>query len=195
MAKKTYAGVLSDVPVYTTTTTPVDYCLDNFGLFFDIESEDEGRYNDYTLNSLNYVIFYGTFVDVTVTTFTALHDLTGVKIRCSRSNQSNTMNVTVNGVAQTVNVSGATDLAIGSLSKGSTIEVEIRGYYAEVNQPHVAIYCDDLAIKNTTITGYEEKDAAQQIQKIYCSPDGVARAVKKAYVGDTDGIARQFFAS
>lgn len=31
------------------------------------------------------------------------------------------------------------------------------------------------------------------IQKLYCSPQGTARQVKRAYMGDENGIARRFF--
>ena len=197
MAKKAYAGLLSDVPIYETSTTTVRFRESSFDKFFSTDggslNDSQGYFDSETIDNKTYVSFYGIRYRSQTFVFEAKGDLTGVMIYTKRTNANNTMNIWVDDVAQTVNASGTTSISVGSLAKGGTIKVEILGYNPTgTDVPHVAFHCDDT-ITNTTLVGTETKDAARQIQKMYCSPSGVARKVKKAYVGDDNGIARQFF--
>ena len=197
MAKKAYAGVLSDVPIYETSTTTVRFRKSSFDQFFSTDGgtiqDCDGYFDAETIDSKTYVSFYGVRYKTQTFVFAAKGDLTGVMVYTTRTSSGNTMEVWVNDVAQTVNAKGETSISVGSLAKGGTIKVRMLGYNPTgADVPHVAFCCDGV-ITNTTLVGTETKDAARQIRKMYCSPSGVARKVKKAYVGDESGVARQFY--
>jgi len=200
MAKKTYAGVLSDVPIYEITSRQVEFNMTNFQDTFFSRTIESGSssYLNIQWNSTNNAVSINPkgSGSTVVVTYTALHDLTGVIVGHRSIKSTTYLSIRINGVSQSLtNSMQITWIQVGNLSKGGTIKLSMTYPSSSSYTPYVFIACDNLNIEEKTLTGYEQKDAAQQITRMYCSPSGVAREVKKVYVGDENGIARQMFAS
>lgn len=198
MAKKTYVGVLSDVPVYETTSVQAEYSMENYDTHFFTRTVNSGVISNLILSwsDTDGVCFRpnssASGAEVAFT-LTARHDLTGVQLRYRSVSGSSRLTIKIKGVTQKISTSSTSSvITVGALNQGETIYLKLTQGATNAN-PYVYVMCDDLNGEQKVITGYEQKEAAQQITKMYCSPSGVARAVKKAYVGDENGIARQFF--
>lgn len=192
MSKGIYIGKLTDIPVYETELVNMPWSFDNFDSFFHTSISENIRYTangDY----VKFAITQGTITQQI--TLTALYDLTNVTIQYYyRSTFAGKITITINGVSQKVSTSSSIlSLNPVNLSAGDTINVALSttGISSSYN-PYFQIKCDNISIENKVITGYEQKEVARKVKKLYGSVDDIARRIVKGYIG-INGVARLFY--
>ena len=183
MSKGIYVGQLSDIPIYETEMVNMPWSFDNFDSFFHTSISD---YIEYTANGdyVKFAITQGTITQQI--TLTALYDLTNVTIQYYyRSTLFSTITIAINGVSQNLSTSSSvSSLNPINLLAGDVINITLgRSSTGSTYNPYVQIKCDDISIENKTITGYEQKEVARKVKKLYGSVDNVARKIVKGYIG------------
>lgn len=190
MAKGTYVGMLTDIPIYSTTTTSIT--SDNISSVFTITN---GTY--YFAGSGSTFTSNNTVRSTTATTtLTALYD-TEVSFSYSYYYYtSGSFSLTVGGVS-VVSDSGSPRQDIsgtysGSIKAGETIVFSFsRG--TSTNTRYQSTF-SAMTATTSVQTGSEAKEVARRSKKIYIGINNIARKIKKGYIG-VNGVARLMFTS
>lgn len=182
MSKGVYAGVPTEVPIYEDTITELEglsntsyktyfsihslntaYIVTNTGLTYNGFRFSPGNIGDHSVNS--------------VQTFTPLRDLKNVKVYCEYCTEKNYDKVTTVIAGTTIMdaVSGTDNTSLnliwsGDLAAGEAIKCQ---YYkdgsssASGEKVYWEITCDPLTEITQEIVGYETKELARKVKKLY----------------------------
>lgn len=192
MAKKSYIGVSTQVPIYGDET--VSITNSNIADYFDVTNGSyyfAGSGSIFTSNNK------GVNSSTASTVLTAKQDISSISFDYSWSSESNYDKFTLKVGGTTIQnaVSGATTNKSysGSLAKGQTIEFT---YTKDSSQHSNNDQCtfSNMVLSVKSVIGYEKKDVAHNIKKMYIGVNGVARKVKKAYIG-VNGVAKLVYQS
>lgn len=203
MSKKVYIGVPTEVPIKEYTSQSYILNMSNLAKFFSVSSESGNSAwsrTDATDGGLKLVPGnIGVNSSTATITLTAKQNLTGVVIKGAYYTESNYDKITLTVAGSTVlnAVSGTSALSqrwTGSLASGKTIVLK----YTKDSSQHASsesstyfqIDCDDVIETTEIITGYETKDVGRNVGKMYLGINGVARRVKKGYIGVKNFVPR-----
>ena len=186
MPKRIYVGVLTRVPV------PVTVDESNVDTYFTVQNGS--RYYFACAGGVWTSNNKGVHGTTATTTLVAKHSFSSISFDYSYSGELgyDQFTLTVAGIVVAKRLSGSTTTKsfTGPLKVGDKIELK----YEKDTSGNRFDDCgtlSNLIVSDEEITGYEIKEVARKVKKVYVGAgvDGKARKVKKAYVG-VGGVAR-----
>lgn len=183
MSKGIYVGIPTEVPIYEETVTELEkLSYDNIGTYFNKTNSYSYTVSMYT----NTIVHGGLRFSPTNTginssiggaTLTAVHDLKNVKVYCEYLTEKNYDKVTVAiaGTKVMDAVSGTDNTSLnliwsGDLAAGEAIDCKYdkdSSTHASGEKVYWEITCDPLTEITQEIVGYETKELARKVKKLY----------------------------
>lgn len=196
MAREGYIGIETEIPIYDTSPVSIDITLNNIYQYFSVYEASEYWFS--YEGGGTWVSNNGGEPSSTATTELVAKSDMQISFSYSYSSEKNydKFTLTVAGVTIENGVSGPTTSKTysGSIKSGQSIIFKYsKDSSSDSYSDECSFYNMIVTIVNEVQVGTEIREVARRIKDYFIGVAGVARRVKRAYIGDENGVARMFY--